>query len=149
MSDTNRATTSQRDAGAATNLKSSRYFWGLIFVVVTVIGFSYRSVSEGSFGFLWTIAFWATLIFTFKPHLAKKVPAFFSELRRFATSSKKHLLAFKKFFGKTLGVFFVVIVGYLVIQWIMSSAGSVGSDPLNHKVADDHYKKYTKCLAEE
>lgn len=137
MDKPNQEATNQRGADVAPNLKSSRYFWGAIFTVLTIIGFSHTSVSEGGFGFLWTIAWWATLIFTFKPESVKKMVAFFSGFWRSTTSSKRHLPALRKFFGKTLTALFVAVVGYLLIQWIMSSTEGVGSTPLAQLTLSD------------
>ena len=137
MSEPNQETTNQRDADVTANLKPSRYFWGVIFMILTIIGFSYTSIREGSFSSLWTIAWWATLIFTFKPETARKVPIFFLALRRSVTSSKRHLPALRKFFGKTLAVLFVGAIGYLLIQWVMSSTEGVGSMPLAQLTLSD------------
>jgi len=129
---------SQSKTNTASNLWLSRLFWGLIFVVLTIIGFSYNTLfTEGILGCLWTIVWWAALIFTIWPESAKKVSGFFLSFLRSLDSSKKHLPVFKKFFSKTFAVLFVAIIGWFLVQWIMSSASGVRSEPLSQLTLSD------------
>lgn len=129
MSDQDKNNIGETKINVDARTKSDRYIWGTAFAILTIVGFTFPVFSTGNLGFFWTIAWWATLIFTIKPGSGRSTLNFFKNFLNSLIVSKKYLPSLGRYSSKLFVALIVSAIGYFLFQWIKGDV-DIASIPL-------------------